>query len=60
MESDVQETSIAEQQLSRFLPLPYRLATLIVLGKKPANPHMPKTNKPSNPIQPANPTPSSP
>ncbi|KAM0721669.1 hypothetical protein Q7P37_002594 [Cladosporium fusiforme] len=32
MESDVQETPAAEQWLSRFLPLPYRIATLIVLG----------------------------
>lgn len=36
MESDVQETnpSPTEQFLDRFLPLPYRVATLIVLGKQ--------------------------
>lgn len=32
MEADVQESPIAEQWLNRLLPLPYRVATLIVLG----------------------------
>ena len=34
MESDVQETttSPSEHLLNKYLPLPYRVATLIVLG----------------------------
>ena len=33
MESDVQENHAIEAWLGQLLPLPYRIATLIVLGK---------------------------
>lgn len=36
MESDVQESPVAEQWLSKLLPLPYRVAILLVLGTHPA------------------------
>lgn len=58
MESDVQETTLSptEQFLDRFLPLPYRVATLIVLGKRiqPNQTH-PIPNRHSKPKPPTNP-----
>jgi hypothetical protein len=48
MESDVQEpttaTSPSEHLLNKYLPLPYRVATLIVLGMPMPSPHLTSTH----------------